>query len=104
MQEQDRRESWSTNIKFVLMARLTFGQLAGKGEKIVYRLKVEGTTSVLNLNPRYDTSDELTMYGMHYGLKPTVCTEFVVDVMEMIAKCLQANTKCPRDFARIFAL
>jgi hypothetical protein len=52
MQEQDRRESWNTNIRLVLMARLTFGQLAGKGEKVVYGLKVEGTRSVLNLNPR----------------------------------------------------
>jgi hypothetical protein len=52
MQKQERRESWDTNIKLVLMARLTFEQLAGKGEKVVYRLKVEGTTSVLNLNPR----------------------------------------------------
>ena len=34
MQEQDRRESWNTNIKLVLMARLTFGQLAGKVKRL----------------------------------------------------------------------
>ena len=44
------------------------------------------------------------MYGMHHGLKPIMCAKFVVDVVEMVAKCLQADTKCPRDFVRIFAL
>jgi hypothetical protein len=52
----------------------------------------------------YYTSDELTMYGMHHSLKPVMCAEFVVDVVEMVAKCLQTDTKRSRDFARILAL
>jgi hypothetical protein len=50
MQEQDRRESCNTNIKLVLMGRAHLPAIGGKGEKVVYRLKVESTTSVLNLN------------------------------------------------------
>src|SRR6185312_16056050 len=70
--------------------------------KAIYRLKVEGT-SVLNQS-RVDTSYELPMYGMHHGLQPVMCTKFVVHVVKMVTKCLQTDTKCPRDFPRILAL
>jgi len=52
---------------------------------------------------RVYTSDELSMYGMHHRLKPVMCTKFDVDVVEVVAKGLQADAKCPSDFARILA-
>ena len=52
----------------------------------------------------YETSDELTMHGMHNGLKPAMCSELVVDVVEMVAKRLQADPKRPGDFDRILTV
>ena len=51
-----------------------------------------------------DTSEKLTMHGMHNGLKTVVCTQLVVNVVEMVAEGLQADPKCPGDFGRILAI
>ena len=42
----------------------------------------------LNSATRHDTSDKLAMHGMHNGLKPVMCSQLVVDVVEMVAECL----------------
>lgn len=44
------------------------------------------------------------MYGMHNGLKPVLCSKLVVDVVEMVAKCLRADPKFPCDFGRILTV
>ena len=43
------------------------------------------------------------MHSMHNGLKPAMCPELVVDVVEMIAERLQADPERPGDFDRILA-
>ena len=52
----------------------------------------------------HDTSDNLTMNGMHNGLEPVLCSKLVVDVVEMVAKCLRADPKFPCDFGRILTV
>lgn len=52
----------------------------------------------------YETSDELTMHGMHNGLKPAMCSELVVDVVEMVAERLQADPQCPGNFHRVLTV
>ena len=49
-------------------------------------------------------SDEFAMHGMHNGLKTAMCSELVVNVVEMVAECLQADTQRPGDFTRILAV
>jgi hypothetical protein len=49
-------------------------------------------------------SNELTMHGMHNSLEAVVRPKLVVDVVEMVAECLQANPKFPGDFDRILAV
>ena len=44
------------------------------------------------------------MHGMHNGLKPAMCSELVVDVVEMVAERLQADPKRPGDFDRILTV
>jgi hypothetical protein len=51
-----------------------------------------------------DTSDNPAMYGMHNGLKPVLCSKLVVDVVEMVTKCLRADPKFPYDFGRILTV
>lgn len=52
----------------------------------------------------HDASDDLTMHGMHNGLKPVPCLKLVVDVVEMVTECLQADPKFPCDFGRILTV
>jgi hypothetical protein len=52
----------------------------------------------------YDTSDKLTMHGMHNGLEPVMGSKLVVDSVEMVAECLQADPKLPGDFGRILTV
>ena len=43
-------------------------------------------------------SDKFAMHGMHNGLKTAMCPELVVNVVEMVAERLQADTQRPCDF------
>ena len=52
----------------------------------------------------YDTSDKLTMHGMHNGLEPVMGSKLVVDSVEMVAECLQADPKLPGDFGRFLTV
>ena len=52
----------------------------------------------------HDISDKFAMHGMHNGLKTAMCPELVVNVVEMVAECLQADTQRPGDFTRILAI
>ena len=56
----------------------------------------------MNLPP--ERSDKLPMHGMHDGLKSIVCSEFLVDVVEMVAECLQGYPKILGDFRRILPI
>ena len=49
-------------------------------------------------------SNELTMHGMHNSLEAVMCPKLVVDVVEMVAECLQADPKFPGDFGRILTI
>lgn len=60
--------------------------------------------AVLHVATRTIPSDNLTMYGMHNGLKPVLCSKLVVDVVEMVTKCLQADPKFPCGFGRILTV
>jgi hypothetical protein len=50
-----------------------------------------------------DISDDLMMHSVHNGLKPVVCSQLVVDVVEMVAECLQADPKFPRDLGGVLS-
>jgi hypothetical protein len=62
------------------------------------------TLFVLLIVATRDASDNLTMYGMHNGLKPVLCSKLVVDMVEMVTKCLRADPKFPYDFGRILTV
>ena len=63
-----------------------------------------GLPAVLHGATRTIPSDNLTMYGMHNGLKPVLCSKLAVDVVEMVTKCLQADPKFPCGFGRILTV
>lgn len=44
------------------------------------------------------------IYGTHNGLKPAACSKLVIDVVEVVAECLQADSEFQGDFGRTLAL
>jgi predicted nucleic-acid-binding protein len=56
------------------------------------------------MSPRLKRSDKLAVHGMHDGLKSIMCSEFLVDVVEMIAECLQRYPKTMGDFRRVLSI
>jgi hypothetical protein len=50
-----------------------------------------------------DISDNLMMHRVHNSLEPVMCSQLVVDVVEMVAECLQADPKFPRDLGRVLS-
>jgi hypothetical protein len=62
-----------------------------------------GSSDGIRIGHTCGTSDQLAVHGMHHGLKPVMCTKLVVDVVQMVSECLQADPKFPGNFSRILA-
>jgi hypothetical protein len=43
------------------------------------------------------------MHSVHNGLEPVMCSQLIVDVVEMVAECLQADPKFPSDLGRVLS-
>ena len=56
------------------------------------------------MNLRPERSDKLPMHGMHDGLKSIMGSEFLVDVVEVVAKCLQGYPKILGDFCGVLSI
>ena len=46
-------------------------------------------------------SDQMAVNGVCHRFKPIVSSEFLVDVMEMIAQCLRTDVECLGDMRSI---
>jgi hypothetical protein len=49
------------------------------------------------------TSDKLAVHGMRHSLKPVMCAKLAVDVVQMVAECLQSDPKFACSFDRVLA-
>ena len=49
-------------------------------------------------------SDKLPVHGMHDSLKPIMGAKLLVDVVEMVAECLQGYPKILGDFGRVLSV
>ena len=75
-----------------------------RNSPVSLRRTVTKATAGVELGHAHNTSDKLTMHGMHHGLRPVMCSQLVVDVVEMVAECLQADPKFSGDFGRILTI
>ncbi len=49
------------------------------------------------------TSDQFSLNGVHYGFKAIVRAEFLIDMVQMVAKSLNADAESRHDLFRFFA-
>ncbi len=52
-----------------------------------------GQSEVVGLREALLPSDEPALQGVRYRLKPVMGPQLLIDVMEMIAQCLRADTE-----------
>jgi hypothetical protein len=55
-------------------------------------------------SPTVHGISKLATHGMHNGMKTAMCSELLVDVVKMVAECLQTDPQRPGDFGRILAI
>ena len=48
-------------------------------------------------------SDELALHGVHYGFKPVVSPQLLVDAMKVIAQALKTELQSLGDLRRVFS-
>ena len=48
-------------------------------------------------------SDELALHGVHYGFKPVVSPQLLVDAMKVVAQSLEADLQAPGDLRKVFS-
>ena len=80
------------------------GKIPASRSRVPLYVAAAVTLFVLLIVATRDASDNLTMYGMHNGLKPVLCSKLVVDMVEMVTKCLRADPKFHCDFGRILTI
>ena len=65
---------------------------------------VQNGFSSLWMSHRLERSDKLAVNGMHDGLKSIMGSEFLVDVVEMVAECLQSYPETLGDFCGVLSI
>ena len=48
-------------------------------------------------------SDELALHGVHYGFKPVVSPQLLVDAIKVIAQALKTELQSLGDLRRVFS-
>ena len=103
MREQQLREIKIKVKKGTVMVR---GPVSGEAERERVLAQVSSTEGVRAIDDRLIVveSDKLPVHGMHDGLKSIMCSKFLVDVVEMVAECLQGYPKILGDFRRVLSV
>jgi len=47
--------------------------------------------------------DELALHGVHYGFKPVVSPQLLVDAVKVVAQSLEADLQALGDLRRVFS-